>query len=1355
MNDRIIFRTLVMLCLLSALTASSVWGLSMTRMSPNLDQFICKTIDPLQAVFDRSIDGTTLDDDTFYITIEGQTEHLAGTLSLTSTNLTNDTIIFTPDTQFEFGAHYQIQISVGLLGLDTTPFDGVYPEGEIFVANIPNDFEIPTWDPDDIAAIFIESNMLVGFDPLDPEGTDWEDYSTFPGMSATEAWKITTGNPKVIIGVIDNGMKSMNSDELRDNYFLNRGELPLPNVAGVECLDYDCNEDGRFNWRDYEHDSRLAGSPNAWPGTLIELFKDGVDDDGNGLKDDISGYDFFRDVPEAEGVGAFPEGAHGGGRAEDAGAQADNGRGNKPGVCPNCTILPIRVGDAILGDFNVMAYAAEYANEMGAQILIVANGTYNYSDFGNQLFEDLYRKGTLTIAASGDENGFHHIFPAAGEFVMSIKAVLPVPNANIDIGDLLGIEDLEWEVQLGDIATFVESYCTNFGAHISVTAPTGACSSHATSITAGMAGLILSRAVDLGIELSSNELMQIIQMTSDDIFEKCLTITKGNCKPGWDSHWGYGRVNALTAVRALGDPAKGIPAKVPPEVEITSPKWFDLYHPAKTPSLDIEGMVFARGDSYQYDVAYAVGVEPDDNEFIVLETGSGTSATEGKLATLDLTSIFDEMHLEMAPSDPEDFTVTLKVRAWKDVEGETVFGEYRKAFAVYNDFEEKTGLLPGFPIEMEASAESSVVLWDLTGKGKGKKDIIFGGGDGIVRVYRYSDQSGAWEMAPGFPVDCNLPENKWPDSIIGSTAVGDLFGDQTYYIVVTTFNGHVFAIHPNGNLHTEGGDPAPFLEGFPVTVKKGDPYPNIGFGHGTAYISSPALGDLDQDGMLEIITTNYNKNVYAIRPVDEDQDGVADFLPGWPVLASSLPGAVPPELECGRYEDPASILVSPAVAVLDPYSMNPDIAEHLSVIVGTGEVCVPRENEFPDIEMNLDTGRVYAIHHDGNDNPNGPFVEGWPASVIAPLGGAIPIPPLTIGVVSSPVVANDGGRTYIGTGTFLWPPAVISWEDGEMDTYMAVNLLGLGASATGTFAHFSDNGKLQYIVPTVGLNFSRLLGEAVTMNFQLSVFNVDSLFIQEADGPLDDANFFINPIVADLNDDGLPEMIAGSGGYLLHAFDINGDEPLDWPKYTGHFIIASPQVSDMDGDGLLEVVLADHEGKLFAWNTTGSACNPKGGAPEWYRYRHDEHNSGWLNNDIRPPQAVWDLLAYHPDQDNEDLVALRLTAPGDDWGCGYVRDFDLRYATDPDTDLTDPKQFAAAKKVPAADIGEIPLGGEQMMIKLELPGAVKFALRTTDDSGNVSMISNEAEATIGLTTDESEDSGADDDSNDDDGCCGS
>jgi MYXO-CTERM domain-containing protein len=105
---------------------------------------------------------------------------------------------------------------------------------------------------------------------------------------------------------------------------------------------------------------------------------------------------------------------------------------------------------------------------------------------------------------------------------------------------------------------------------------------------------------------------------------------------------------------------------------------------------------------------------------------------------------------------------------------------------------------------------------------------------------------------------------------------------------------------------------------------------------------------------------------------------------------------------------------------------------------------------------------------------------------------------------------------------------------------------------------------------------------------------------------LEDYSFFNSQAVADLDGDDYPEVIVGSAGYFLHAFNGCGEEPEGWPKFTGQWIIPTAAVGDLDGDKKLEVVTGTRSGWLYAWHTEGRTD----GIIEWESYHHDNRNTG-------------------------------------------------------------------------------------------------------------------------------------------------
>src|SRR5437660_1016212 len=279
------------------------------------------------------------------------------------------------------------------------------------------------------------------------------------------------------------------------------GCIPLPNEMSGGAGS--CNGDGVFNMPDYDGDPAVTDVNNNGvtdPEDLILLFSNGVDDDGNGYVDDICGYDFFEfDNDPFDEV----QYGHGTGEAEDSSAEANNG--GDLGACPNCMVMPVRVGDSFVADVNSFAQGVVFSVDSGAAVIQEALGTYNQSAFAQQAIDYAYAHGLPVMASAADEDAWHHVFP--GPYVHAIMV-----NAIADFG--VPNEPNSWLFLNG---------CTNFGGNLQVSISATSCSSEATGRSSGIAGLIVSAgrdAVDHGTlasRLTANEIRQLITQTADDI----------------------------------------------------------------------------------------------------------------------------------------------------------------------------------------------------------------------------------------------------------------------------------------------------------------------------------------------------------------------------------------------------------------------------------------------------------------------------------------------------------------------------------------------------------------------------------------------------------------------------------------------------------------------------------------------------------------------------------------------------------------------------------------------------------------------------------------------------------------------
>ncbi len=106
---------------------------------------------------------------------------------------------------------------------------------------------------------------------------------------------------------------------------------------------------------------------------------------------------------------------------------------------------------------------------------------------------------------------------------------------------------------------------------------------------------------------------------------------------------------------------------------------------------------------------------------------------------------------------------------------------------------------------------------------------------------------------------------------------------------------------------------------------------------------------------------------------------------------------------------------------------------------------------------------------------------------------------------------------------------------------------------------------------------------------------------------LEDFTFFNSQAIADLNNDDYPEVITGSGGYFVHAFDACGREPAGWPKFTGQWIISTPA-------GRRPRRRRQARGRHRDAQTAGSTCGHTEGSSdgiiEWESFHHDNYNTG-------------------------------------------------------------------------------------------------------------------------------------------------
>jgi thermitase len=147
-------------------------------------------------------------------------------------------------------------------------------------------------------------------------------------------------------------------------------------------------------------------------------------------------------------------------------------------------------------------------------------------------------------------------------------------------------------------------------------------------------------------------------------------------------------------------------------------------------------------------------------------------------------------------------------------------GQLEIAVANYA-FEVNSSIMPGFPVSgTGGNIHSAPAIADLDGDDH--LDILFGDFNGM-KLFAVKGDNGT--ALPGWPVSI-------PYRIFGGPIVVDLDGNGDLEVVVSTYGNHLYAWNHDGSL----------FPGFPLLMGGGDNW------------STPAAGDIDADGRLELIS---------------------------------------------------------------------------------------------------------------------------------------------------------------------------------------------------------------------------------------------------------------------------------------------------------------------------------------------------------------------------------------------------------------------------------------------------------------------------------------------------------------------
>jgi WD40 repeat protein len=333
--------------------------------------------------------------------------------------------------------------------------------------------------------------------------------------------------------------------------------------------------------------------------------------------------------------------------------------------------------------------------------------------------------------------------------------------------------------------------------------------------------------------------------------------------------------------------------------------------------------------------------------------------------------------------------------------------------------------------------------------------------------------------------------------------------------------------------------------------------------------SSPALGDLDGDGRLEVVIGAFDHYVYV-----RHSDGTA--AAGWPQATGDR------------------IQSSPALGDLD----------------GDGS---------PEVVIGSFDGKVYAWH------ANGTAVAGWPQTTGDRVYGSPALGDLDGDGKLEVVVGSFDRKVYAwhANGTLLagWPQSTGDWVfsspalgdldgDGKLEVVVGSHdgkVYAWHGNGTPLAGWPQSTGDIVYGSPALGdLDGDGSLEVAVgCYDHKVYVWRGNGTLL--AGWPQSTGDQVLSsPALGDLDGDGSLEVVVGSFDNQVYAWHAEGTLVTGWPQATAAWVYSSPALGDLDGDGDVEVVAASHDNNVYVW----SCDTPTMDTLPWPTFHHDARRTG-------------------------------------------------------------------------------------------------------------------------------------------------
>ena len=913
------------------------------------------------------------------------------------------------------------------------------------------------------------------------------------------------------------------------------------------------------------------------------------DDDGNGLVDDVFGWDF-----ENDDANPSDDNGHGTHVAGTAAAVGDNRMGIA-GVAWRARVMTVKALDENgTGETDRIARGITYAALSGARVVNMSFGGA-FSRVLEDALAAAHARGVVLVAAAGNANAdaasFH---PASSRFAITVGAANRndgrAPFSNFGAGlDLLAPG--------GDGADLAGTNVLSLRSSVLASGSPAALrvgdrylrlsgTSMAAPHVAGAAALLLEAQPGLTPE----EVRQALRRSSRDV-----------AAAGWDRDSGYGRLAVAAAVAGVANRGAA---------RFLAPRAGAVLTSATAALAGIAGAArFQR-----YDVEIGAGAAPTS---WTLLASSQSPVARGRLATLWTAGLSDGpylLRLTVVDRSGVRFEDRLaiavdRVRITSPVNGEgfrtgdvvavtgtAAAGGFRSFEVQY--LEPGSASWSGRGVALAGDGRAPVengllASWDTTGLPRGYYRLRL-----VVHRDGGADQS---EEVTELLLDPAIHRG-WPRPLSDTTPTGglSLVVDQNTTVADLDGDGRLELLLAQGEqvqVLRDDGTPAP---GWPQSL----PAPEFV----THTQRSPSAADLDGDGRLEVIVPTNSSHLFVFAA-----DGVSR-TPDPPQVAhdaaaADVLGDARPEIATTSSFMGGVWLLDAALKPLPGWPKRfPRYVSQLS----------------PPVLADLDgDGKAEVVFTEGSGplvvyayRGNGTSLAGFPRTLA---------PDANIGLHGhhgfQPAAGDvDGdGRLEIVTGTDAGQVFVVG-ADGRVLPGWPVTLPAAQYSAgPASLGDFDGDGAAEIVIGAA----TRVAGStavAYALDGHGRVLPGWPIFWGAGVHELNAYYGFGTAAIADVDGDGARDVVIDRGdapardAAALDAYSSAGQELPGFPFPTGTGGPAdsnTPAVIDLDGDGFLEVVWINDDGFIFVWDLDAPAAgaDPRRG---WPMFRHDAAHTGTL-----------------------------------------------------------------------------------------------------------------------------------------------